>query len=128
MQASITTPGGDRRDVGAEGIGAALQAGEFFWLDLRIDPHDAEEPIGVLREVFKFHPLAVEDAEHFGQRPKFDDYDEYGYMVVFGAGDDARGPKEVHLFVSEDFVVTLHRGACRSLDAVHARLARHHLG
>ena len=36
--------------------------------------------------VFKIHQLAVEDAEQFGQRPKVEDYDDFMYMVVHGAG------------------------------------------
>jgi magnesium transporter len=127
MDAIISTPDGDRRQASAEDVSAALAASTFFWLDLTIDPQDENGAIGILRDVFKFHPLAVEDAEHFGQRPKFDDYDDYGYMVVYGAGDGGSGPQELHLFVSVGFVVTLHHGPCPSLDAVHARIARHHL-
>src|SRR2546428_5248146 len=48
-----------------------LDANRFFWLDLH-QPN--ENDYSVLREVFRFHPLAVEDSEHFGQRPKLDDY------------------------------------------------------
>ena len=39
----------------------------------------------ILRDVFKFHPLAVEDSEHFGQRAKIDDYDDFVFIVVYGA-------------------------------------------
>lgn len=127
MNATISTSEGDRRQAGVDDVAAALAAGHFFWLDLTVDPTAPGPSIGVLRDVFKFHPLAVEDAEHFGQRPKYDDYDDYGYMVVYGAGDAGGVPQEVHVFVSAGFVVTLHRGPCPSLDAVHARIARHHL-
>jgi magnesium transporter len=129
VHATISTPDGDRRDATADDVSAALAGARFFWLDLTIDADDGAGAgaIGILRDVFKFHPLAVEDAEHFGQRPKFDDYDDYGYMVVDGAGGDETGTQELHLFVSVGFVVTLHRGTCPSLDAVHARIARHHL-
>jgi magnesium transporter len=34
-----------------------------------------------LRELFGFHPLAIEDSAHFGQRPKLEDYDDV-YMSV----------------------------------------------
>ena len=61
-------------------------AGEFFWLDL--DGVD-DEAHDLLLEVFHIHPLAVEDAQHFGQRPKMEDYDDFTYMVVHGASADA---------------------------------------
>src|ERR1039458_8635945 len=34
---------------------------------------------------FAFHPLAVEDAKHFGQRPKVEDFDGFTYLVLHGA-------------------------------------------
>jgi magnesium transporter len=43
-----------------------LARGRFFWLDLD-QPNWAD--FDVLRDVFHFHPLAVEDSEHFNQRP-----------------------------------------------------------
>lgn len=127
MEATISTPEGERRRAGPDDVSAALAAGRFFWLDLIVDPLGADDAIGLLRDVFGFHPLAVEDAEHFGQRPKFDDYDEFGYMVVYGAGDGTAAPQELHIFVAAGFVVTLHHGPCPSLDTVHQRIARHHL-
>ncbi len=127
MQATISTAGGDRSEVGTGQIAAALAGGEFFWLDLTIEPGDGDKVVRVLTDVFHVHPLAVEDADHFGQRPKYDEYDDYGYMVVYGAGDAVDGPQELHIFASAGFVVTLHHRPCPSLDAVHARIARHHL-
>jgi hypothetical protein len=35
------------------------------------------EDFAVLRDVFEFHPLALEDSEHFGQRAKLEDYDDF---------------------------------------------------
>ena len=99
-----------------------LAAGDFFWLDL--DGVDDAE-VALLRDGFGFHPLAVEDAEHFGQRPKIEDYDAFTYFVVFGADKDTGTPIEVHLFYSEHHVVTVHHGACGPLDEVGTRLSRH---
>ena len=36
-------------------------------------------------EEFGFHPLSLEDSEHFGQRAKIDDYDDFVFLVVYGA-------------------------------------------
>ena len=59
-------------------------AGEFFWLDLH---RPTADDVALLRELFGLHPLAVEDAEHFGQRPKFEQFDDFVYLVVYGAND-----------------------------------------
>jgi Mg2+ and Co2+ transporter CorA len=36
-----------------------------------------DEVLTLLREVFKVHPLAIEDAMEFDQRPKIEDYDDF---------------------------------------------------
>jgi magnesium transporter len=80
----------------------------------------------LLLEDFAFHTLAVEDAEHFGQRPKIEEYDGFTYFVVHGA--DASAPAntvEVHVFYSEKHVVTVHHGACGPLDECRGRVGRH---
>jgi Mg2+ and Co2+ transporter CorA len=44
-----------------------LRDGKLLWLDLE----DAgEDGLELLRDVFQLHPLALEDVEEFGQRPK----------------------------------------------------------
>ena len=40
-----------------------LASGSFFWIDLH---QPTEEDFSVLRDVFRFHPLALEDSEHLG--------------------------------------------------------------
>ncbi|MGH9089001.1 MAG: magnesium transporter CorA family protein [Acidimicrobiales bacterium] len=114
--------------VSAEDVAGALRAGEFFWLDLDVGGPAAAAAFAVLRDDFALHPLALEDAEHFGQRPKFDDYDDAGHMVVHGAAAGGGATHEVHLFVAGTYVVTLHRGDCPALDSVHQRITRRHTG
>src|ERR1700691_4947456 len=60
---------------------------QFFWLDLTAP---ASEDVEILRELFGFHPLALEDALHFGQRPKLDHYEDYVFLVFYGAQAGAR--------------------------------------
>jgi magnesium transporter len=98
-----------------------LAGDEFFWLDLhRPDRADFE----ILRDVFKFHPLAVEDSEHFGQRAKFDDYDDFVFLVVYGAVSDDDRLVEVHCFYSERFLITVHRDDCPALTEIRARYTK----
>ena len=102
----------------SEAVEALLAEGQFFWLDLhRPAAHDFE----ILRDVFAFHPLAVEDSEHFGQRAKIDDYGDVVFMVVYGAVPDDDRLVEVHCFYSERFLVTIHRDDCPAFTAVRHR-------
>jgi CorA-like Mg2+ transporter protein len=66
-----------------------LARDHFFWLDLTAP---TREDIEKLRALFGFHPLALEDALHFGQRPKLDHYQECG-------GQDC-SPSAIHQIAS----------------------------
>ena len=55
-------------------IELALKQDRLLWLDL----HGTDDEVLILlREVFKIHPLAVEDVKEFQQRPKIEDYDNF---------------------------------------------------
>ncbi len=94
-----------------------MERDQFFWLDLHAP---GPEELAKLREIFGFHPLALEDIEHFGQRPKLDDYGDYVFLVFYGAWwhrkDDPDPLREVHLFVSGQYLVTIHREPLPLLD------------
>jgi hypothetical protein len=84
-------------DFSGETVERLLARGEFFWLDLyRPDAADFE----ILRDDFKFHPLAVEDSEHFNQRAKVDEYEDFVFIVAYGASSDRDRLVEVHCFYS----------------------------
>ncbi len=100
-----------------------LQRDHFFWLDLHAPGPDE---LAKLHEIFGFHPLALEDTEHFGQRPKLDDYGDYVFLVFYGArrhrDDDPDPLREVHLFISGQYVVTIHRDPLPMLDQQREQL------
>jgi magnesium transporter len=102
-------------------IEARLREGRFFWLDLE-KPDDAE--LELLRDVFGFHELAIEDSADFGQRPKLEDYDDFVFIVVYGATPDEDLLVEVHCFYSERFLVTVHHDHCPSFTELRRRLGR----
>jgi magnesium transporter len=101
-----------------ETVEGLLDGDGFFWLDLS---RPTQEDFGILREVFKFHPLAVEDSEQFNQRAKIDAYDDFVFIVVYGAQPNDHRLVEVHCFYSELFLVTVHREACPMLTEIRKR-------
>jgi magnesium transporter len=109
-----------------ENVLSALGSNEFFWLDL--DDEATDGSVAELLSVhFKIHPLAVQAAERFNQRPRIDDYDTFMYLVARGADPQHTGQAEVHLFWTDRYVVTVHRGEnCSSLAQVRARIEQHH--
>src|SRR5262249_19928570 len=95
-----------------------LAAGSFFWIDVH---QPTDEDFAVLRDVFQFHPLAIEDSESFGQRAKLEDYDDYVFLVVYGAVPDDDRLVEVHCFYSERYLVTIHRDEAPAFTDVRRR-------
>ena len=119
MQGHLITPGGESHPITAATLRELIDSSSRFWLDLTdLDPDTAET---LLRQTFGFHPLAIEDAEHFGQRPKLDSYDGYLLMVVYGA-TDAGALVEVHCFYTENYLVTVHHDVCPDLIHLGQRL------
>jgi magnesium transporter len=110
--------GSELVDFDRKTVESLFAAGNFFWLDL---DNPTEDDFAILRDVFKFHPLAVEDSEQFNQRSKFDGYDDFVFIVIYGAGSDGDGLVEVHCFYSERFLVTVHRQACPVLSEIRRR-------
>jgi magnesium transporter len=98
-----------------------LASGSFFWPDLG---HPTADDFSILREVFEFHPLAVEDSEQFNQRAKIDGYDDFVFIVVYGAGRDDDRLVEVHCFYSERCLITVHREDCPALAEIRRRYGK----
>ncbi len=119
MDGIVTCEGANAKATRAH-IEEHLAKKSFFWLDL--DGVDTEAH-DVLLSVLKIHHLAVDDMQHFGQRPKAEDYDDFMYLVVHGASSDRSGTEEVHFIVADTFVITVHRGPCAALDEVRSRVA-----
>jgi magnesium transporter len=93
----------------------------FFWLDVK---RPTEDDLALLGDVFGFHPLALEDSTHFGQRPKLEDYDDFVFLVLYGHVPDEDLLVEVHLYVTDGFVVTIRTDESPALDALHESYAR----
>jgi magnesium transporter len=110
-----------------QGIEQAAAGGAFFWLDLDIhDPGPDDDVTGLLCDTFHFHPVAVEAADQFGQRPRIDDYGDFVHVVAFGMAADRQSAAEVHFFVTGKFIISIHQGDCPALGTVRDRIGSHH--
>ena len=103
-----------------------LERGQFFWLDLE---QPTDDKLYQLAEKIGLHPLTVDDARTFEQRPKLDEYDGYVFLVSYGVDPAALSGEpllvEVHLIISGDFVVTIHRRPIPELQALRERFPQH---
>jgi magnesium transporter len=101
-------------------------SGATLWVDL-MAPGDAERRL--LSDVFGFHPLSVDDAVSALQFPKIETYPGYLYVVLHGI--DAKpqhtqfSTRDVDFFFGRNYLVTVHDGDSRSIDAVREVCGRH---
>lgn len=102
-----------------------------LWMDLEAP---SESELSILRDVFQFHPLAIEDSVTFTQRPKIEHYSaehadasgtEYCYVVVHGPDLDTfrqkLRTKEIDMFVSPRYLVSVHDEKMKSVGEVLAK-------
>ena len=111
-------------------VAAVRDPKTVFWLDM-FKPTDEE--FALLDDVFGFHPLAIEDSIGYSQRPKIESYNHVGdacsqgyfYMVFHGPDLETfrehLRTKEVDMFVSERYLVTIHDEEMRSVGALLQR-------
>lgn len=107
-----------------EHVGPA-SPGTLRWIDLC---EQTPESLAILAERFRFHPLTIEDCLHFDQRPKLEVHDGYLFLVIQGykvQWDNLyeSAPLELHLFITNQAVVTVHEHPIPALDGVWQRLS-----
>jgi magnesium transporter len=119
MQGHLITVDGASHEITEAVLRDLIDSSARFWLDLAGLDQDTAQTL--LRDTFGFHPLAVEDAEHFGQRPKLDSYEGFALMVVYGA-TAAGSLVEVHCFYTENYLVTVHHDDCPDLTSLGERV------
>jgi len=117
----FTSDGKIRTDVALEALPGLLQdEGGLLWLDLCVEPPEVCAPI--LRDVFGFHPLAIDDALEESHVPKIDDWSEYLYLVLHAVTYDPRGNRiitlELDVFLGSHYLVTHQKTPLDAVDRV----------
>lgn len=111
-------------DVAREEIHAYLARNDcIVWVAVRDpEPHELDQ----LEEEFDLHPLAIEDARHGHQRPKFEEYGDSLFFVMHMIepdGDDLR-VGEVDIFIGRNYVLSVRSRSERNFADVRARCER----
>jgi len=111
-------------DVPREQIHDYLRRGDcIVWVAVRDpEPHELDR----LEEEFDLPPLAIEDARHGHQRPKFEEYGDSLFFVLHMIepdGDDLR-VGEVEIFVGRNYVLSVRSRSERNFSDVRARCER----
>ena len=109
-------------DVVLSGGRELASPGATIWVDCSPEP----ENLDWLSTRFGFHPLALEDAAHAGQRSKFEDYPGTSFIVLHRLSSLPDGEEvidqELHAFLMVDALVTVHVDRIVELDLVFERV------
>ncbi len=84
---------------------------------------DREQDGALLRDVFRFHPLTIEDSLSPRIDPaKIDDHQDYIFVVVQALGEYVPGreitSEEVDFYLGPNYLVSCHRGPALALERV----------
>jgi magnesium transporter len=129
MQSALRRPTGQvDRDLSIEAIRAAFEHpdGATLWVDLDVSD---DTQAALLKDVFHFHPLAVEDARNANSRVKAEEYPDFLVVVarVVSFCETTPDPYDLEtanltLFITERAVVTTHLETLPSVQALVERL------
>lgn len=95
----------------------------ILWMAVR-DPDPGE--LDVIEREFELHTLAIEDARHGHQRPKFEEYGDTLFIVMHMIEPDGEELRvgEVNIFVTQHYVLSVRSRSERNFQDVRARCER----
>lgn len=134
IQAAICDGKVTHGDLTSEQIADFVQSGgggHVLWLDLM---NPAEADWKMLEERFKFHPLAIEDAQGRSEMAKMDVYPDsakgpgfiYLSLRVWRGSDDPTADlndstQEIDIFLGANYIITIHEHDCPTVASVRKR-------
>jgi magnesium transporter len=96
----------------------------LLWVDIQVTDNDRDGAI--LRDLFRFHPLTIEDCLSPQVDPaKIDDHGDYIFIVVQALCEYQRdgelGPVETDFYLGPNYVVSCHREPVAAIEHFQAR-------
>ena len=94
----------------------SLAWGDLNWVNIE---SPTEHETEYLAQNYPFHPLDLDDCLSRIQRPKIDEYKNYLFLVfhfpVFSKESGVTTPSQISVFISENYLITLHKGELKPL-------------
>lgn len=99
----------------------------IVWVDFEADEEDEIKQVSnILLKIFKFHYLTVEDCVETRNQPKIESFPDYLYFIMHGVKSETNSAnfvtKELDGYLGENFVVTFHTEAFRSIEKVKRQI------
>ena len=97
---------------------------ELIWVDIFDERYD--QSFTILKDIFKLHPLAIEDALEETHVPKIDDWGDYLTLVMrviqLPVPHDGQSiTQEVDVFIGRNFILTYHPRESVTIDRIWQR-------
>ncbi len=99
----------------------------LVWVDFDV-PGEADkiEADAILKDVFHFHYLTIEDAHETRNQPKVESFPDYLFFIVHGVKTETTFTnfvtKELDGYLGKNFVVTYHHEKFRSIEKVKVNI------
>jgi magnesium transporter len=119
---ALEKPGEPAREVQPDEFTTLLRSdGAIAWVRC-LAPTDSD--LLWLRDTFGFHPLTIEDCRQRNQRPKFEPYDGYAFIVLFALSlaRDTLETTEIHCFLTAHCLITVEDHDSPAVAAVWQRM------
>ena len=122
-----TADGRVTHDLAPHALREALSDREsVLWVDVDVSNRHQH---AVLEKVFHFHPLAIEDTLNPNSRVKYEEYDDFLFVIARGVRLNSRtsDPYDIdtlnlYFFLGPNFLVTAHGPGADAVDAVIGRV------
>jgi magnesium transporter len=120
---------GIKQELPVKEIAKALASGEgTLWVD--IDTRKSEQ-VALLKDLFHFHPLAIEEAVNPESRVKLEEFDRYVLLIVrtIAFCETTEDPYDldtvnISFFLGKNFLVTVHGANTNPVEATEELLKR----
>ncbi len=94
---------------------------QTLWMDIYQSSNETSQT--VLRDIFKFHPLAIDDALEETHVPKIDDWGDYLCLVsqMINPGHEMESElitQEIDIFIGRNYILTYHLEESETVDKV----------
>jgi magnesium transporter len=108
--------------------GLLAEETNLVWLDLRGETDaEVEQAKRILKNVFKFHYLTIEDCLETRNEPKVEGFPDYIYLIVHGIKPEITSTanfvtKELDAYLGKNFVITFHVERFKSIKDVKQQI------
>lgn len=128
VTAAVVLPEGGNGNGSHDPAAAAASKPPVLWVDVSSPTAEDWKTLG---EQFRFHPLALEDAQQQNQRAKVDVYPGYLFLSVRAWGGHQTATDDLHdvtheidIFLGPNYLVTIHAEGSEPIQETRRRLER----